>query len=291
MRDLDTQAAQVKDSSNPLSSEAMTDDVTVFALDHAVVDAHKGATVAAYGHAQVEADDNATIFAHEKSVVIAHGMGIVRAYDKASVTASDSVKVYDVHLKGKSDSHHITLGPTAKLHEISLFTKGENWLHEGEAESHGDATIVHVDGNAKLTAYDQSTGLLTDKASAEGWDHARLDARDHAVVVGLQNTQIHAYDETEIHAHDAPTVWAHGHAWVAGNDSAKIYAYDNTEVHARDSMAKFGGHIEAYGHSAILRDRYFAGPPGIGYTLHDQSQFEDRDADDKVISIKHAGDK
>jgi hypothetical protein len=198
--------------------------------------------------------------------------------------------VFDVHLKGKSDLHNITLGADTKLHDVLLFTKGENWIHSGEGEIHGNSTIVHADGAAKMLAFDESTTQLSEHAKVDGYDHARLVARDHAVVAGFQNTQTDAFDFSEIHGHDSPTIRAHGHAWVAGNDSAQIFAYDDSEIHARDSMGRYGGRVDAYGNATILRDRFFDGPSNLAYTLHDRSKYEDRDSDDKVIAIVHAGD-
>jgi hypothetical protein len=235
--------------------------------------------------------DDANIFAHEKSVVDAQNGGTVRAYDQASVNATDTVTVVDVHLKGKSDRHNMTLDPKTKFQDVLLFDKGEHWIHSGEAEIHGNATIVHADGDAQTTAYDQSTTLLSGKAVGQGWDHSRLVSRDHSTAYAFAHSSLNAYDFTENHGHDAPTIYAHGHAWVASNDSATIFAYDNSQIHARDSMAHFGGHIDAFGNSTIVRDRYEAGPPGAIYTLHDQSQFEDTDMAGKVISTLHAGDQ
>ena len=327
MRDVDAQATQYKNSVNPLSSEAvklaysqaaalkdvqvfssgehtvtsgkviargnaivhaMNDDVTVFALDHAVVDSHS-ATVAAYGHAHVHAEGNGEVFAHEKSVIEADGQRVF-AYDKASVTANNSA-VYDVHRQGRSDVQNLHLSGTSKLHDVLLFTSGEHWLHSGEAQSHGDGTIVHVDGTGKLNAYDQSTGLATGTGEVEAWDHARIVARDHATAVGFSNVQIDAADESDIFAHDSSVVQARGHATVGGNDGCQVFAYDNVDVQARDSMANNAGHIEAFGHSTITRNRFFPGPPHISYNLHDQTQFFDTDTDGKVTSTVHAGDK
>jgi hypothetical protein len=55
-------------------------------------------------------------------------------------------------------------------------------------------------------------------------------------------------------------------------------------------MGKYGGRIDAYGNATIMRDRYFDGPSGLAFTLHDRSKYEDRDSDDKVIAIVRAGD-
>ncbi len=129
-----------------------------------------------------------------------------------------------------------------------IFTEGTHEVRAGRYYVGGDARVSAY-GDSTVEAYDRSRVYARGDSTVAAHDKSTVEAYDRSRVYAYENSTVKAYGDSRVDAHDDSVVEAHCGSEVYAYDDSRVDAYDDSVVTAYDDSV-----VAAHDNSTVYDD-------------------------------------